>query len=432
MKPSLEHQFLPAVLEIQETPPSPFGRLIIWWIVIFFISSLVWALLGRIDIVAVAVGKIIPNGHVKVIQPLEIGAVSTIHVQEGQYVYQGEILLELDPSAINAEISQLSAELKYAEQQHKRLQWLVKQQQKNSTIRIPSKWNDPVLSSQWLAYRDRLDTLLSKQEKRKAEYTTSQQQVEKLASILPIISLRSANEKSLVDKKLFPKQNYLETEQQRLTIKYDLKSQQSRIQELLQTLAEIDAQINHARSDFVKTNLEKSEEFGHRILNIQQELIKAQARKKTHYLIAPTDGKVQQLAVHSSGAIVTPAQELMRIVPQSTELEIEAYVENKDIGFVYQGQKAAIKLDAFPFTNYGTLDGEIVDLSIDAVTDENKGLVYKARVSLKQSMIQVEDKWVKLGPGMAARVEIKTGQRRLIEFFLAPLLKYKHESVRER
>jgi hemolysin D len=136
--------------------------------------------------------------------------------------------------------------------------------------------------------------------------------------------------------------------------------------------------------------------------------------------------------MHTVGGIVTPAQELMVIVPQSAQLEIEAYVENRDIGFVYEGQAAAIKLDAFPFTKYGTLEGEIIDLSDDAISDEDKGLVYKARVSLKQSAMQVDGKQVKLGPGMAVSVEIKTGKRRLIEFFLAPLLKYKDESIRER
>ena len=432
MKPSLEHQFLPAVLEIQETPPSPLGRSIIWLIAVFFISTLIWALLGHIDIVAVASGKIIPNGHVKVIQSLEIGTVTAIHVKEGQHVNKGEGLIELDHHAVNAEIAQLTAEHRYAEQQIKRLRWLAEQQKKNKPFKTPGEWDDPVLQSQWQEYRDRLSTLQSEKNKHQAEHGAARQQAEKLAAILPIITQRSANEKTLVDKKMFPRQQYMETEQQRLSTHYDLKSQHNRVHELKQTLAEIDAQIRHTRSDFAKTNLEKAEEAAHKIQNIQQELIKAQTRKKAQQLIAPTDGIVQQLVIHTVGGIVTPAQELMVIVPQSAELEIEAYVENKDIGFVYEGQTAAIKLDAFPFTKYGTLDGKIVDLSDDAISDEDKGLIYKARVSLKQSVMQIEGKQVKLGPGMAVSVEIKTGQRRLIEFFLAPLLKYKDESIRER
>ena len=430
MKPSLEHQFLPAVLEIQETPPSPIGRAIIWLIVVFFISALTWAFLGQIDIVAVASGKIIPDGHVKVIQPLEIGTVTAIHVKEGQTVQKGDSLIELDTSAVNAEIAQLTAEHTFAEQQSKRLHWLAEQNVPN--LKTPTDWDDPVLHSQWQEYRDRHNTLKSEKNKRQAEYAAARQQEEKLAAILPIITQRSANEKTLVDKKLFPKQQYLETEQQRLTTLYDLKSQGNRVQELQQTIAEIDAQISHTRSDFAKSNLEKHEEAEHRRRNIKQELIKIRTRQKALHLLAPIDGIVQQLAIHTVGGIVTPAQELMIIVPQNGQLEIEAYVENKDIGFVREGQPAAIKLDAFPFTKYGTLDGAIIDLSDDAVTDEDKGLIYKARVSLKQTIMRVEGKPIKLGPGMAASVEIKTGQRRLIEFFLAPLLKYKDESIRER
>ncbi len=430
MKPMMEHQFLPAVLEIQETPPSPLGRAIIGLIIVFFISALLWGIVSKIDIVAVASGKIIPNGHVKVIQPLEIGTVTAIHVREGKSVQKGDVLIDLDPSTILAEITQLTGELDFARQQSKRLQWLVKQQDTRETV--IDEWDDPVLRSQWQEYQDRLDTLYSEKHKSQAEFAAAKQQAEKLAAILPIITQRSTNEKTLADKGLFPKQKHLETEQQRLTSYYDLKSQKNRVHEIKQILAGIDAQIRHYRSDFAKTNLEKHEEVERQLRNIEQELIKTRGRLKAQHLIAPINGIVQQLAMHTVGGIVTPAQELMIIVPQSAQLEIEAYVENKDIGFVHEGQSVAIKLDAFPFTKYGLLDGEIVDLSDDAVSDEDKGLIYKARVSLKQTHISVDGKQVKLGPGMAASVEIKTGQRRLVEFFMAPLLKYKHESIRER
>lgn len=429
MKPRLEHQFLPAVLEIQETPPSPLGRIVIWVIVTFFVIALTWACFGQIDIVAVATGKTIPNGHVKVIQPLEIGTVQRIYVSDGQAVQKGDRLIDLDTSAVNAEIAQLASEKLFGKQKIKRLRWMAEQYSHGKTMGTPQ---DPVLMSQWLEYQDRLKTLQSEKNKFQAEYLANKQQTEKLAAILPIITRRSANEKKLVDKHLFPEQEYLQTEQQRLTVLYDLKSQQSRGQQLKEALAEIAAKISHTRNEFAKNNLEKREEAEHEIVKIEQELIKARARLKTHHLIAPISGIVQQLSVHTIGGIVTPAQALMVIVPEIARLEIEAYVENKDIGFVKKGQTVAIKLDAFPFTKYGTLEGEIVDLSEDAIKDETKGLIYRARVSLKQTFIQVGTKKVKLGSGMMASCEIKTGKRRVIEFFLAPLLKYASESIRER
>ena len=136
--------------------------------------------------------------------------------------------------------------------------------------------------------------------------------------------------------------------------------------------------------------------------------------------------------MHNVGAIVTPAQELMVIVPQDGALEIEAVLENKDIGFVEAGQQAEIKIDTFPFTRYGTIAGEIVDLSNDAVADERRGLVYKMRVLMKQSEIEVNGSSVTLSPGMTVSVESKTGTRKMIEFFLSPLLRYAQESARER
>jgi len=430
MQANLEQQFLPAVLEIQETPPSPLGRSVLWLIVIFFICTLIWAILGKVNIVAVASGKIIPNGHNKIIQPLGIGAVTAIYVTEGQKVEKGAILIELDASAVNAEITQLTTDYRFTEQQFKRLKWLTAQRDKQHET--PNPWKDPVLRSQWQEYRDRLNTLQSEKNKRQAEYRAAVQQAEKLAAILPIITQRSNNEKILTDKKLFPKQQFLETEQQRLSAFYDLESQKNHVQELQQTLLEIDAQIRHTRSDFTKTQMEEREETERKLENIKQDLLKARNRQKALRMISPINGIVQQLAVYTVGAIVTPAQVLMVIVPQNAPLEIEAYIENKDIGFVKEGQSAMIKLDAFPYTKYGTLDGSIVNLSNDAITDKAKGLIYKARVSLKQTLIQLDKKAVQLEAGMAATVEIKTGRRRLIEYFLAPLLKYRSESIHER
>ncbi len=429
-KPSLEQQFLPAVLEIQETPPSPIGRALIGVIVLFFVTAFLWACIGHIDIVAVASGKIIPNGHVKVVQPLETGTVTAIHIKEGQQVKKGDRLLEFDLNVINAEIAQLKSEHLFLQKKIKRIKKLLSLANAGSMDK--SFQNDPVLYGQLKEYRDRLNALHSEKNKHQAEYNTAQQQVKKLEAILPIINQKSANEKKLVGQNLFPKQQYLETEQQRLTTHFDLKSQHSRGIELEQTLAEIDAQISHAESDFVKTHLESIEEFNHSANKIEQELIKIQTRQKAQILLSPIDGIVQQLSLHTIGGVVTPAQQLMIIVPNSVDLEIEAFVENKDIGFVHEHQKASIKLDAFPFTKYGILDGSIISLSDDAINDEKKGLIFKARVSLEQTTINVAGKQVALSPGMVANVEIKTGQRRIIEFFLSPLLRYSNESIRER
>lgn len=149
-------------------------------------------------------------------------------------------------------------------------------------------------------------------------------------------------------------------------------------------------------------------------------------------LAAPVDGIVQQLAIHTIGGVVTPAQPLMVIVPESQKLEIEAMVLNKDIGFVSANQPAEIKLEAFPFTKYGIIDGTVSQVSSDAIQDEKQGLVYAARIAMTQSSINVDGKQVNLSPGMAVTTEIKTGKRRIIEYLLGPVLQYRQESLRER
>lgn len=163
-----------------------------------------------------------------------------------------------------------------------------------------------------------------------------------------------------------------------------------------------------------------------------QELVKSDSRGKLMSLTAPVDGSIQQLAVHTVGGVVTPAQALMTVVPRDNALEVEAFLENKDIGFVNAGQEAEVKIETFPFTKYGTIHAQVTHVSLDAINDERKGLIYSTRVKLGRATIAVGEKIVNLSPGMAVTVEIKTDKRRVVEYFLSPLLQYKDESLRER
>ncbi|EGW53195.1 HlyD family type I secretion periplasmic adaptor subunit [Candidatus Endoriftia persephonae] len=432
-----EQAFLPAALEVRDTPPSPIGRAISWSLMLFFLLAVIWALIGRVDIVAVAQGRIIPSGHSKLIQPLESGRVIQIHVTEGQTVKAGERLIELDLTTTQAELARLRQEAAQLKQRQRRLQLL------SEWIAAPKAHQDPVtaglsslesnlLQSQWREYREHLATLKSELARYRAERDTLEQQIAKLAATLPLISQRADDMQTLLKTNAVARHKVLEVEQERISAQHDLATQRSRRRELQQAVAEWQAKIRQARSEFQRQTLDQLSEITRQANAITQEIIKAQVRNYAQTLTAPVDGVVQQLAIHTIGAIVTPAQELMRIVPSAEQLEVEALIENKDIGFVEEGQRAEVKIDAFPFTKYGTIDAELTDISNDAVMDETKGLVFKARVVLEKTTIQVGKRLVRLTPGMSVTVEAKTGRRRLIEYFLAPLLKYKQESVRER
>ncbi|OGT88686.1 MAG: hypothetical protein A2286_08720 [Gammaproteobacteria bacterium RIFOXYA12_FULL_61_12] len=232
--------------------------------------------------------------------------------------------------------------------------------------------------------------------------------------------------------KMVAEQQYLESEQQRLETGHDLRALEKKAEELQKGIQQVEARIDHEQKDFRRQTLEQRQEAERRLNAARQERQKADTRHRAMTLTAPVAGRVQQLAVHSIGAVVTPAQALLVIVPEQRQLEVEALLLNKDIGFVQEGQPAEVKVEAFNFTRYGVIPAQVTGISGDAVQDEKLGWVYKARIALERTHIDIEGKKVELSPGMTVTAEIKTGERRIIEYFLSPLLKGLDESVRER
>ena len=434
-----ELDFLPAALEIQRRPPSPLGRAIGWTLMLLFLLTIAWATLGSADIVAVAQGRIIPNGHNKVIQPLEMSMIKTIHVHEGAQVAAGETLVDLDDQSVRADLQNIQQELSNLEQEHTRLTILEKLLQSDVLPVKPAETADgltllqrQLLSAQWSEHQANLQALQAERRKRQAEQVSLQQQVHKLEAVLPLVAKRAETLRRLSEKKFLGESEFLEMEQERLETENDLATNRKRADEIIAAIAEIDAQQEQVQRRFLSQVLLERQQNRKRSEALIQEQVKAASRLNAYTLVSPIDGVVQQLAVHTLGGIVTPAQQLMVIIPDQAVLEVEALVENRDIGFVREGQQVEVKIDAFPFTKYGIIPAEVTDLSNDAINDEVKGLVYKAKVTLKESRIRVDQKWVNLSPGMTVTAEVKTGTRRLIEFFLAPLLRYRQESIRER
>ena len=431
-----EAEFLPAVLEIQDRPPSPLGRAVALTIVGVFASAVVWASVGHIDIVAVAQGKIIPSGSSKVIQPLESGVIAAIHVRDGQVVKKGQVLIELDPTQTDAEQERLTNEHRSAKVESARLQALIAGQM---NLMAPEGINPKLaalhqrmLREQLGQYQARVDAARHVIDQRKAAMEATKTTIARLELTVPMQKQRANAYKQLVDQDFVSRMEYLAAEKQRIEETQELAKQRELLGQDLAALAEAQKNYQALISEFQQTHMAELTSTETKSASLEQEVVKAGQRQVLQKLIAPIDGVVQQLAVHTVGGIVTPAQQLMVVVPQEHQLEIEAWVENKDIGFVKDGQPVEIKVETFPFTRYGLITGRILSTSNDAVPLDKGVLVYAARVSMERSTIQVEDKMVNLSPGMAVSVEIKTGQRRLIEFFLSPLLKYGQESIRER
>mgnify|MGYP000931490924 FL=1 len=438
-----EAAFLPAALALRDTPPHPAPRIAMGLILLFAAIALAWAVFGKIDIVASARGKLIPDARSKVVQPLETAAVTAIHVREGRQVEAGELLIELDATQARADTTRLDEELEAARAEAARAKALLAamaggglsiQRTGSEAPPLPERAaaERRLLEGEYAAYTTRLEQLDAEIERRQAELQSTEERLAKLGQTLPLIQARAEDYMKLHQEHFVSRHGWLEKEQARIEAERDLAAEAARRRELRAALLEGRRQRSALSAETRRATLERLRQAEERALALAQERIKADNRGGHARLTAPVAGTVQQLAVHTVGGVVTPAQPLLVIVPGDHPLEVEAFVENKDIGFVHAGQAAEVKVETFPFTKYGTLHGTVTQVSGDAIQDEQRGLVYAARVKLERATLKVDGKTVNLTPGMAVTAEIKTGKRRVIEYFLAPLMQYGQESLRER
>jgi hemolysin D len=453
-----EREFLPAALEIIESPASPVGRAIGGVIIAFFILALAWAILGRVDIVATMPGKIVPTGRTKVIQPLEIGVVRAIHVKDGESVRAGQVLVELDPTANVAERDRLTSELLGVRLDVARLSAMT-----SGGNHPAAQFSAPpgatsaqlaltrgLLESQIAGQNAKLAGLDSQAAQNEANRAAVVAAIEKLTATLPLVRQRVEVRKLLSDRQLGSKLAYLDAAQELVEGEKELVIQQKRLTEAEAALAATAEQRRQTEAEQHRAILADLKQAEEKAAALEQEGLKVEDRLRHQILTAPVEGIVQQLAVHTIGGVVTPAEPLMTIVPSGSHIEIDAAVSNTDIGFVRAGQPAAIKVNTFNFTRYGLLHGEVRSVSADAVgslsrptTARDSGVEeeppaegrepsFTARISMDRTQMQIEGRLVELRPGMTVTVEVDTGRRRVIDYLLSPLLRYQQESLRER
>jgi hemolysin D len=363
-------EFLPAVLEIQQAPPSPIGRAILWTIMAVFASAVLWANLGWIDIVATAQGKIIPSGYSKVIQPYEAGVIAAIHVQNGQLVKRGDVLIELDPTLNRADHDRASNEYRAAKVEAARLRALIAGR---STFEAPPD-GDPqyillqkqLLRDQVAEYQARAASAKHLIDQRKAGLDQTRENISRLEATVPMEAERADAYKRLLDHEAVTKMDFLQAEGQRIDKTQELAGQRKKLMQDQSAFAEAEKNYRALVSEFQQSKQMELSMIETKVASLVQDVTKAGQKADLQRLTSPIDGVVQQVAVHTVGGVVTPAQELLIVVPQEHPVEVEAQVENKDVGFVKNGQIVEIKVETFPFTLYGTIPGKVVSVSDDA------------------------------------------------------------------
>jgi hemolysin D len=415
-----EAAFLPAALSLQEMPVSSTAKLTARVLMALVFGLLAWSVIGKVDIVVNAPGKIIPSGRTKTIASVDIASVRALHVVEGQAVRRGDILIELDASATDAERDKATGDEGAALLQAARAQALIEAIDSGAAPRWPAlqqlqRADAGLGEQQWRAEAQHLGGLYRDYQ---AKLQRLDGDIARYAEALPLVTERARDYQALLANHDVSAHAWLEKEQARVEMAgqlSDAKNQRAAL--IAETRSTAYDQLTEARKAAAAA---------------RQDALRSGAHSKLLTLRSPVDGTVQQLTVHTVGGVVPAAQPLMQIVPASRGVEVEAALENKDVGFVAEGQKAEVKIDTFEYTRYGTIPATVTHVSHDAVPDEKKGLQYTVTVALDQAQIKVDGKPMQLSPGMAVNVDVKTGERRIIEYVLSPLLQQQRESLHER
>ena len=443
-KDDLEYEFLSPALEIEETPPSPVKRVLIWVIFAIVAATIAWSYFGTVEIVAEARGKVIPDGRVKVIQPMEEGVIKAIHVEEGQRVKQGQILIDLDHTIKQADVE---SNAKALQMHHLDRERLVGELEGRNLGDIPSirgtgKYRRgsaelPAVQRQLRAARE--SEYRAKEEaqrlivaQRESALTGAEALLIKLEKTLAIVSEQEASLRSLHQQGFGSRMEWRDKEKELYTVQQELEAQKKQVQAARDSLEEAKKGLETLRHERDKSILADIVDREKAINSLEGEVVKARKRHGVERLVSPVNGTVHGLAMYTIGGIVKPAQDVVSIVPEGMPLIVEAMVLNKDIGFVRVGQETEVKLDAFPFQKYGTIRGKVLHISPDAVEDEKLGPVYRMKSFLEKTTVLVDGREVSVTPGMSGSVEVKTGKRRVIEFFLSPIIKYSRESLAVR
>lgn len=454
-----EVAFLPAALSLQAAPPHPSPRRALWAIMALFAAALLWACLGRVDIVAVAPGRVVVSDGTKLIQPLEASVVKAIHVRDGDKVRAGQVLIELDPTMAQADNSRVGQERAAAVSELWRTAALLQSLVGGRAPRLPEDGSgrsevldeaerrlaQSQLDAEWYdmqAQRAKLDADVGA---RRAELNTVREQVAKLEATLPIARQREADFDALAAQGFVTQHAGQDRTRARLEMEKDLATQHARLEEIKAAIVQAEQARKAWQSETLKVLSERHAKADLQQRQLTQEAAKALQRERLTTLKAPVDGSVQQLAVHTTGGVVTPAQVLLVVVPHQAEVTAEVTLQNKDVGFVEAGQLAEIKLETFPYTRYGTVPAEVTHITADAVLQQAQGgageggppsapagAVFPATLTLKQAVIEVDGKAIRLAPGMNLTAEIKTGRRRVIDYLLSPVRQHTGESLRER
>ena len=448
------HDFTPILTEIEERPPNPLGTMFLWTIIALMGVVLLGLYLVKVDVVVTARGKIIPLGDVKVVQPLETGVVTAIHVKEGDFVRKGAVLLEIDPSLDKADLEGKERNLKFSRLAMERINAVLS----GNGFSPPRQEHSPdVIAAQVQQYRAQKAVYVSTLQEKEKEYRETQsalntltEEIRKLRNLLSITVEDERRQKALVEIGALAENRYREKMKERINLEREMDVKTGQSEQAATKLGRIKDEIETFKNSFRERLLSEfsTNMQGKNVLEAEVSNLKFRQEKK--YIVSPVAGYVHQLPVKTIGGVVTTAQPVVSLVPEKTPLIVNAMVFNKDIGFVKEGDRAVIKVDTFDFQKYGTLEGLVETISPYSLeqkqnensparaaltTPENNTETggYPVYVKMVSEILTTRDGVeYRVKPGMSVTAEINVGKRRVIEFFLFPIIRYLDEGLKVR
>jgi hemolysin D len=436
------HDFRPDLLTIQNSPPSAWPRGLLLAVTGLLGLLIIWAIFAKLDVVATAQGRLVPMSFTKVVQPAEAGVVLDILVKDGDAVKAGQTLLRLDARLAQSELTGLGKDVNIKKLTLRRIEAELADRPFSAQASDPAEISAQV-EAQFRARRQSYTDALAQEtealNKAKADLASADQVLNKLKQTVPLYRQSAEAYDKLLKEGFVGEVAANERKREFVEREQDFKAQESNVQSLKSVIAGSEKKLISVRSNY-RSQLENERMDALTQLNkSSQELDKSTIRSGLLEIKAPNGGVVKDLTVTTKGAVVQAGSLLLNIVPREEPVQAEVLLSNEDVGFIAVGQKAQIKIAAYPFQKYGLLEGKVLLVAADSSDPKQQQatqqpqLTYRALVSLQtQALLAPNGEKLALSPGMLISAEIHQGQRTVLEYLLSPVQKVSAEAARER
>jgi len=429
------HEFKPLLVELEDSPTSPLARWLFWILTVMMVLVVAWLYFAKVDVVVSARGKVIPSGEIKIVQPIETGIVKKILVKEGELVKKNQVLMEIDPSVTQTNLESKSKNAELLNIEVKRLMALVNNKPLNLSnfTAVPSTVIDTqrsLYNSTKQSQIQQINLVKEQMEQAKEQLNSLNSDISRVSQLYKITQQREQKLSAVLD--IIAKKDYEAVYNQMIDYQQQLAMKRHEVSGYKAKFSELKQQIRLIKEEYKNRLLEeltqKRKELT--LLNAEIESIRFQNAKQ--FIKSPVDGYIAKLLVHTEGGVVTPAEKLMMIVPKDAPLMFKATVMNQDIGFVKKDMNVSVKVDTFNFQKYGLIEGTVIHVADDAIEDEKMGPIYEVLIQPKDYFLEYGNEQFSINSGMSLTAEMKVGKRRVITFFLYPLIRYLDEGMSVR